>query len=91
MKHFINHKNIATKIGAILKSAGAIHHDPTDQHALRNDLGLDSLDQVEAVVMIEKFYGIEIPEEIVENIVTVGDLVEAVSVELNRNGPPINF
>jgi acyl carrier protein len=40
-----------------------------------DDLGADSLDIVELVMALEDEYGIEIPDEDAEKIVTVGDAV----------------
>lgn len=41
-----------------------------------NDLGADSLDQVELVMAFEEEFGIEIPDDAAEKIVTVKDAVE---------------
>ncbi|MBU3153830.1 acyl carrier protein [Clostridium estertheticum] len=41
-----------------------------------NDLGADSLDIVELIMELEEKYDIEIPDEDVEKIATVGDIVE---------------
>ncbi|MGD9580690.1 MAG: acyl carrier protein [Vampirovibrionia bacterium] len=40
-----------------------------------NDLGADSLDQVELVMAFEEEFGVEIPDEEAEKIVTVQDAV----------------
>lgn len=40
-----------------------------------DDLGADSLDQVELVMAFEEEFGIEIPDEIAEKIVRVEDAV----------------
>lgn len=40
-----------------------------------DDLGADSLDTVELVLSMEEEFGIEIPDEDAENLLTVGDLV----------------
>ena len=40
------------------------------------DLGADSLDTVELVMSLEEEFDIEIPDEAVENIKTVGDIVK---------------
>ena len=45
---------------------------------LLDDLGADSLDVVELVMALEEEFGIEVPDEDVENIRTVGDIVEYV-------------
>ncbi len=45
------------------------------------DLGADSLDVVELMMALEEDYGITLPDGEVENIKTVGDIVEM----LNKN------
>jgi acyl carrier protein len=44
-----------------------------------DDLGADSLDQVELVMAFEEEFGIEIPDEAAEKIVTVGNTVKYIS------------
>ena len=41
-----------------------------------DDLGADSLDTVELVMAIEEEFGVEIPDDAAETIVTVGDAVK---------------
>lgn len=41
-----------------------------------NDLGADSLDQVELIMELEEEFGIEIPEGTVEKIQTVGQAID---------------
>lgn len=41
-----------------------------------DDLGADSLDVVELVMAMEEAFDIEIPDDVAEKIVTVGDAVE---------------
>jgi acyl carrier protein len=45
---------------------------------LLDDLGADSLDVVELVMAIEEEFGIEIPDDDVENIRTIKDVVDYV-------------
>ena len=40
-----------------------------------DDLGADSLDRVELVMAFEEEFGVEIPDDAAETIVTVGDAV----------------
>ena len=40
-----------------------------------DDLGADSLDQVELVMAFEEEFGAEIPDDAAEKIVTVGDAI----------------
>ena len=44
-----------------------------------DDLGADSLDMVEFIMALEEEFGLEIPDEDVEKIVTVKDVVEYIS------------
>ena len=43
---------------------------------IQDDLGADSLDVVDLVMSLEEEFDIEIPDEAVENIKTVGDIVK---------------
>lgn len=53
-------------------AADEIHTDT----ALQDDLGADSLDVVDLLMSIEDEFSVEIPDEEVETIKTVGALVE---------------
>jgi acyl carrier protein len=47
-----------------------------DNASFIEDLGADSLDTVELVMAFEEEFGIEIPDDAAESIVTVGDAVK---------------
>jgi len=48
----------------------------TESASFIEDLGADSLDTVELVMAFEEEFGIEIPDDAAESIVTVGDAVK---------------
>jgi acyl carrier protein len=48
----------------------------TDNANFIDDLGADSLDTVELVMAFEEEFGVEIPDDSAETIVTVGDAVK---------------
>lgn len=48
----------------------------TENSSFKEDLGADSLDLFEMVMGLEDEFGIEIPTEDLEQIVTVGDVVK---------------
>ena len=50
----------------------------TQDTAFVDDLGADSLDIFQIIMGIEEEFGIEIPQEEAEKIVTVGDAAEAI-------------
>jgi len=49
-----------------------------------DDLGADSLDLVELIMALEDEYGIEIPDEDAEKIVTVGDALNYLKERLAK-------
>ena len=50
--------------------------DITEASNIQDDLGADSLDVVDLVMALEYEFDVEIPEDQVENIKTVGDIVK---------------
>jgi len=48
----------------------------TPNASFTDDLGADSLDQVELVMAFEEEFGVEIPDDVAEKIVTVADAVK---------------
>jgi acyl carrier protein len=50
--------------------------DVKQEASFIDDLGADSLDTVELVMALEEEFGLEIPDEEAEKIVTVGDAVK---------------
>ncbi len=49
--------------------------DITMESLLVDDLGADSLDAIDIVMSVEDTFKVEVPEEIIEKIETVGDIV----------------
>jgi acyl carrier protein len=50
-------------------------------------LGADSLDMIEGIMAVEEAFGIEIPDEVADEIKTFGDLVEKVKlIKVGKNG-----
>ena len=65
------------KVKAILSEQFDVEEDSiTAETTLADDLGADSLDVVDLLMSIEDEFEVEIPDEEVENIKTVGALVE---------------
>ncbi len=50
----------------------------TETARFTDDLDADSLDLMELVMAIEEHFGIEVPEDEIEGVVTVGDAVDLV-------------
>ncbi len=59
----------------IVEQLGVEEKEVTPEASITDDLGADSLDQVELVMAFETEFGIDIPDEEAEKIKTVGDAV----------------
>lgn len=67
---------VLEKIKVILAEQFDVEEDSLKNETdLQDDLGADSLDVVDLLMSIEDEFEIEIPDEEIENIRTVGDLV----------------
>jgi acyl carrier protein len=62
----------------IAKSLNIKESDIKSESNFMDDLGADSLDTVELVMVLEEEFGIDIPEEDAEELITVGDVVKYV-------------
>ena len=67
---------VLEKVKVILSEQFDVEEDSlTNDTDLQDDLGADSLDVVDLLMSIEDEFEIEIPDEEIENIRTVGELV----------------
>ncbi len=60
----------------IVEQLGVEAEEVTPEAKFIEDLGADSLDTVELIMALEEEFGIEIPDEDAEKIVTVKDAIE---------------
>jgi len=56
----------------------------TPEANLLDDLGADSLDVVELVMALEEEFQIEVPDDHVENIRTIADVVDYMAAHVDR-------
>jgi acyl carrier protein len=67
---------VFTKVKAILVDQLDVEDEiVTMESVISDDLGADSLDVVDMVMSLEEEFDIEIPDEEIENMKTVGDVV----------------
>jgi acyl carrier protein len=59
----------------VVEHLGVDPEKVTDNASFIDDLGADSLDTVELVMAFEEEFGVEIPDDAAETILTVGDAV----------------
>ena len=68
---------VSDRVRAIIaEQLGVKLEEVTDAASFIEDLGADSLDTVELVMALEEEFGIEIPDEDAEKMVTVGDAIK---------------
>ena len=67
----------------IVDQLGVNEAEVTANASFVDDLGADSLDQIELVMAFEEAFGIDIPDEDAENIKTVQNAVDYVEAHLN--------
>ena len=68
---------VADKVkGIIVEQLGVDEEEVTPDASFVDDLGADSLDEVELLMVFEEEFGLEIPDEDAEKITRVKDAVE---------------
>jgi acyl carrier protein len=68
----------------IVEQLGVEANEVTLEASITDDLGADSLDQVELVMAFETEFGIDIPDEEAEKIKTVGDAVNKIEATAEK-------
>jgi acyl carrier protein len=58
----------------VAEQLGVDQNQVTSQASIFDDLGADSLDVVELVMALEESFDIEIPDEAIETMKTIGDV-----------------
>lgn len=71
-------------ISIIAEQLGADKETITRQTDIANDLGADSLDFAELMIVFEEQFDIDIIEEDAQNITTVGQVIDNIEASLNK-------
>jgi acyl carrier protein len=76
----MSEKTIEQKVRDIIVEQLGSHPDQIKlESRFREDLGTDSLDEVELVMAAEEEFGVEISEEDAEKVVTVQDVITLIT------------
>ena len=67
----------------IIDKLGVVDSKITIEAKFIDDLGADSLDTVELIMQFEEEFGIEIPDEEAENLLSVGQAIDYISSKVN--------
>ena len=79
----MDRKEIETKVRKVLAEQLAVDEGQvTPEARFAEDLNADSLDLTEAVLALEDEMGIEIPEDEMEKVKTVGQAIDLVAAKL---------
>jgi 1-acyl-sn-glycerol-3-phosphate acyltransferase len=80
--------SVATELGVerqilsitaeLVSELGGVTTTPRIEHSLERDLGISSLERVELLLRFERAFHIRLPDDVMANAVTLGDLVAAV-------------
>jgi acyl carrier protein len=77
---------IALRVKAIIvDKLGVEKSEVTNEASFTNDLGADSIDAIELIMEFEKEFGISIPDDQAEKIVTVGDAVSYIEEQQKKD------
>jgi acyl carrier protein len=69
--------SVEARVAAIVGDQLGVDVDKlTPESSLLDDLGADSLDVVELIMALEEEFGLKVPDDDVENIRSVGDVVQ---------------
>ena len=74
----------ANKVKEIVVTQLGISEDQvTSEAKFTEDLGADSLDQVELIMALEEEFGTAIPDEDAEKLITVGSAIKYIEENIN--------
>ncbi len=78
-------KNFELEVKKIIAERMGLNMDQikSESHFL-NDLGMDSLDAVELIMSLEEKLGVSIPDEMMDKLQTVGDVVNYIKEEIHK-------
>lgn len=68
----------------VVEQLGVKEEEVSNQASFVDDLGADSLDNVELVMALEEEFEIEIPDEVAEKITTVQEAIDHISNHLEE-------
>lgn len=75
------------KVKAIIaEQLGVKPEEVKPEASFIDDLGADSLDTVELVMALEEEFGVEIPDEEAEKLITVGDALKYINEKAAQKG-----
>ncbi len=84
----LSEKTIAKVQDILMNQLGVKRDQIIPEARIMADLGADSLDMVEIGMTAEELFHLTLPDEVMDNVHTVGDLHEVLGKFLERTGQP---
>jgi len=77
MTSYLSRDEVVERTMEVLRRLDKLKQDALTETAhFQRDLGLDSLDTVETIVALEEEFGAVLPDDVAEQIESVGDLID---------------
>jgi acyl carrier protein len=81
-------EQIDAKVRSLIAEHLALeHHHISDEAEFLRDFGVDWLDCLELVIIMEEHFGIEIPDDRVDEVRAVGDLIRLIELHSGSGRP----
>lgn len=78
-------ENVTSRVKSVVAENLGVDEDKVvDSASFVDDLGADSLDTVELVMALEEEFGVEIPDDVAEEMITVQDAVNFVTKAMSN-------
>jgi acyl carrier protein len=87
MHSLLSDKDFETVQDILVEQLGVVSDQLTPEAHLRNDLGADSLTEIEVGMALEERFSLSIPDDQLENVRTVGDVYELLAKLLAARNP----
>lgn len=78
--------SVRTELLNVLKEHAQAGVDVTEKSHLVADLGIDSLGLMEVVAALEDKFGLQIPDDALREVDTIGDVARALEAKLQSQG-----
>lgn len=84
MGTIVNISYIETRVKAIIVEKLGVEEQVLDRDiSFQDHLGVDSLDMIETFTVLEKEFSLNIPDEAVEKLTTVGSVIDYIAAQKN--------
>jgi acyl carrier protein len=84
MNSLLSQTDTKALLDILVEQLGIQDNQLTPAARIEEDLGADSLDKVEIIMSVDERFNVSVPDEIAEQVKTVGDLFETLAQLLEK-------